>query len=110
MKTSFQPDIPIACRLEALTPDERARESALLREHLAAFVEVRERGDGYSYRYPDDPALYVRMAELVALEHRCCPFLTFVLEWPGAEAVPWLHISSGERVKAFVAGTFGAAP
>lgn len=63
----------------------------------------------------------VLLAELVALEHRCCPFLDFALEWPsGGE--PWLHIGrrggeggdggdggDGELVKDFVRRTFLAA-
>jgi hypothetical protein len=103
-------EIPIACRLDGLTADDRAREGVLLEEHLASFVEVREDEAGYSYRYASDPARFARMAELVALEHRCCPFLTFSLEWPGADADPWLRIGGGARVKPFVAGTFGDTP
>ena len=98
---------PIACRLDALTPPERAREGALLREHLASVRETREREDGYSFRYPSDPALFQRMAELVTLEHRCCPFLDFQLEWSGAEDAPWLHVTGGARAKSFVADAFG---
>lgn len=98
--------IPIACRLGALTAADRAREHDLLDEHLRAVTEVRERADGYSFRYPDDAALFGRMSELVALEHRCCPFLNFSLEWPGADGPPWLHVTGGERVKPFVRDTF----
>jgi hypothetical protein len=99
--------LPIACALSALTPEERTREGELLEEHHASIRERRERPDGYSYRYPKDPALFSRMAELVSLEHRCCPFLDFRLEWAGAEETPWLHIIGGARVKPFVAETFG---
>lgn len=103
-------DVPIACVLNALTPQERAREAALLGEHLASVRETRERDDGYSFRYPSDPALFQRMAELVTLEHRCCPFLDFRLEWAGEEEAPWLHVTGGARVKEFVAETFGERP
>lgn len=98
--------VPIACQLGALNAADRAREHRLLQEHLESVIEVRERADGYSFRYPDDGALFARMAELVALEHRCCPFLTFSLEWPSADSPPWLHVIGGERVKEFVAETF----
>ena len=101
---------PIACRLSALTPTQRTREGELLREHLASILETREREDGYSFRYPSDPALFPRLAELVTLEHRCCPFLDFRLEWAGAEESPWLHVLGGARAKAFVKDTFGAPP
>jgi hypothetical protein len=99
--------IPVACVLTALSPDQRKRESILLGEHRAARQETRERSDGYSYRYPPDIDLFVRIAELVALEHRCCPFLDFQLEWQGGEAAPWLHVTGGDRAKEFVSQTFG---
>lgn len=99
-------DIPIACVLEALTPDQRKREGTLLDEHLRAVEEVAEREDGYSFRYGPDVSLFARMAELVALEHRCCPFLDFQLEWRGADRPPWLHVGGGARVKPFVRDTF----
>ena len=100
--------IPIACRLNALTSAERAQEGVLLQEHLSVALEIRERADGYSFRYPSDPAVFARMAELVSLEHRCCSFLNFQLEWIGAQDSPWLHITGGARVKSFLADTFAA--
>lgn len=99
--------IPIACVLTALTPDQRVREGVLIEEHLSSIKETRERVDGYSFRYPPDVALFSRMAELVALEHRCCPFLDFQLEWSRLQDAPWLHVTGGARVKEFVAQTFG---
>lgn len=102
-------DLPVACTLSALDADQREREHDLLAEHRRSIQEVRERADGYSFRYDADLALFARMAELVALEHRCCPFLDFTLEWPRGDAAPWLHIGGGARVKAFVLATFSAS-
>jgi hypothetical protein len=99
--------IPIACDLTALNADQRVREGVLLQEHHRSFVEMRERDDGWSFRYTADLALFGRIAELVALEHRCCPFLDFQLDWLRLEAEPWLHITGGARVKEFVANAFG---
>ena len=99
-------EVPIACVLTALTPDQRIREDVLLKEHLAAIKEVREADDGYSFRYTADVGLFSRMAELVALEHRCCPFLDFELEWSRGQDEPWLHVKGGSRVKEFVLDTF----
>ena len=100
-------ELPIACRLDAMAPEIRSREAALLQEHRDAYVEAREDEGGYSYRYEPDAVLFARMAELVGIEHRCCPFLTFSLEWASGEASPWLHIGGGARVKPFVAVAFG---
>lgn len=99
-------EIPIACALTALDAEQRRREDVLLKEHLASIREVKERVDGYSFRYPADIGLFARMAELVALEHRCCPFLDFQLEWSRTQDEPWLHVTGGARVKEFVIDTF----
>ncbi len=101
-----KPEIPIACRPQSLTAAERAREELLLEEHLGAVLETRDTPNGQSYRYSTDPALFVRMAELVSLEHRCCPFLDFALEWRGPDEAPWLHITGSARAKEFIAETF----
>ncbi|MGH7337567.1 MAG: hypothetical protein ACREI7_08320 [Myxococcota bacterium] len=101
-------EVPITCRPDALTPAEREREEVLVGEHLASVRETRELLDGYAFRYGSDPALFARMAELVGLEHRCCPFLDFELEWRGASADPWLRITGGARVKEFLADAFGS--
>jgi hypothetical protein len=97
----------IVCSLDALTPAERGREATLLEEHRTSFRERHEHEDGFSFRYPSDAALFVRIAELVSLEHKCCPFLDFRLEWNGGAETPCLHVTGGSHVKDFVATTFG---
>jgi hypothetical protein len=104
--SASEDEIPIACAIGALTEAQREREEVLLQEHLASVQEVEEREDGYSFRYPADLELFGRMAELVALEHLCCPFLDFQLEWKGSQEAPWLHVVGGARIKQFVVGTF----
>jgi hypothetical protein len=99
-------EIPIACVLSALTAGQREREDVLLKEHLRSVREVKEWNDGYSFRYDPDVSLFGRMAELVALEHRCCPFLDFQLHWGRGVSDPWLHVRGGARVKGFVLDTF----
>lgn len=103
-------NIPIACVLTALTPEQRDREDVLLKEHIASVQEVLEHDDGFAFRYPPDAALFARMAELVTLEHRCCPFLSFQLEWPRGQSAPWLTVGGGARIKQFVRDTFTLTP
>jgi hypothetical protein len=98
--------LPIACQLDVFTDEERSREQELLRDHLSSVLEVRERDDGYSFRYAPDPALFKRMAELVSLEHRCCPFLDFELKWAGTEESPWLQVTGDAAAKSFVWSAF----
>jgi len=100
-------ELPIACSLDRMSAADRAREAELLEEHRRSFVSVVEEPDGFAYTYPDDPALFARMAELVSIEHRCCPFLAFRLEWGTGDTRPVLHVGGGERVKSFVREALG---
>ena len=99
---------PIACRLDALTATERAREGELLHAQMGAVEEVRELPDGYAYRFAASDGLFRQTAERITLEHRCCPFLSFSLEWAG-DSVPWLHVTGRDGAKEFLEATFGAA-
>lgn len=102
------PEISIACRLDALTKEDRAREAVLLAEHFAQLQTTREDVDGFVFRYTTTPTSTSHLAELVTLEHRCCPFLRFELAWPAGshEGGPELRISGGPKVKEFIADVF----
>jgi hypothetical protein len=97
---------PIACRLDALTADERKRQEALRAELDAAIVERRETADGYRFIYRAGPAVLGAAAEWIAIERRCCPFLDFTLTWRADAEGPALELSGGPGVKAFIGQTF----
>ena len=101
-------EISIACRLDALDARDRIREAALLEEHIAAVKHTRELADGYAFEFAPDPALFAHLAELVGLEHRCCPFLSFELEWNAGDKPPVLRITSSPKGKELVAEVFAA--
>src|SRR5947209_4328349 len=70
-------DAPIAC---LLTSEElRAREAALLVQFRSAVVSTEDLADGYAFRIPGDAKWIAVIAELIAAEHKCCPFLAFEL-------------------------------
>ena len=99
-------DEPLACRLDALSPAERARHQKLAALLERAVVGVRELPNGYELaldlsrllsdpRAADaqgDPVCVVEIAEWVDLEARCCPFLDFGIAVRGKGVV-----APGER-------------
>jgi hypothetical protein len=92
-----------ACRLDALTPHERARHATLTQELLASARWVQEIPRGYAFRFPDDRALSRHLVEWVALERRCCPFLEFEILL-GLEGEPVILRLTGEQgVREFLA-------
>ena len=91
----------LVCKLDALTPAERARSAALRRELQAAMVERAELGDGWAFRLRGGASL-PGVAEWIALERRCCPFFRFALEVDGESGPVWLRLT-GDGVKEFLA-------
>jgi hypothetical protein len=91
----------LVCRLDALTPAERARSAALLHELRAAMVERAELGDGWAFRLREGASL-PGVAEWMALERRCCPFFRFQLDVDGDRGPVWLRLT-GDGVKEFLA-------
>ena len=70
-------DVQVACSLSV--PELRERETALLARFRSSVIETEELPNGYSFRGPGDGKWIAIVAELIAVERVCCPFLTFEL-------------------------------
>jgi hypothetical protein len=84
----------------------RARRQALAARLHAMTREVRERPNGYAFRYPADALLAA--AEFVALERRCCPFFRFDLALEPDGGPLWLAVRGPAGAKAFLVAELGA--
>ncbi len=67
---------PIACRLDALTEVERERRARLASALALSMRRVEELPNGYDVEIDTAAPVTRTLPELVALERRCCPFLT----------------------------------
>ena len=74
------PEIPLACRMDALDAAGRARHGTLVAELKSNVQALEELPEGYAIRFPARPYLFLRVAEWIELERACCPFLTIRLE------------------------------
>jgi hypothetical protein len=95
---------PLACNL----PDSefRKREATLLTEFKSAVIGVEERPDGYVFRFPAGRKHLAALADLIAAERECCPFLGFRLDVePYGESVV-LYLSGPADSKEFLKATF----
>ena len=96
----------IACNLQDLSHEERERRTALADELTCASVRVTELAYGYSFEIMGGAATLRKVHELVALERRCCPFLTIELTSEPATGLTVLTITGGRGVKEFIAAQF----
>jgi hypothetical protein len=92
----------LACQLDVFDDAERRRYQAL-RERLGERrLGTRELPDGMAVLYPAEPALFLDVAEWITLERRCCPFLSFALEFAADPPSIRLRLVGGEDVKRFL--------
>lgn len=69
-----------ACRLNALSPEQRQRQQALLLLAQGAQTKSAVPG-GVTLAFPATAVTFRDLAEWISLERLCCPFLSFGLDW-----------------------------
>ena len=92
---------PIACDMNAFTPEQRRRYDEVSSRLRQMTEEVVELPDGYAFRYKTDETTWLKAAEYVDLERRCCPFFAFALELEPGGTV-WLKLTGREGAKVFL--------
>ncbi len=95
-------NVPMACNLAALTPDQRQQQAALAAQLAHAVAAIEALPDGYAFRYHTDASTWQTVTTWVEFERQCCPFLTFTLERTGDGPV-WLRLTGADGVKDFLA-------
>ena len=96
--------LPVAC---SLSPSElQERRLTVLQKFRSAVSEAQEIENGFKYRLPGNGAVLRELAELVELEHQCCPFLSFTITVEPSDGPVFLEISGPEGTKEFLAQTF----
>jgi hypothetical protein len=100
--------LTIACDLNALTSPERERRRVLAATFASAVIGHGELANGFEFHV--DPVKFdlPSLAEWIALEHRCCPFLHFRIEVGPTDAHTVVALSGSEKVKEFLRAELGA--
>jgi hypothetical protein len=90
------------CDMTVFSPEERERHIATVRQTLAAVREAQGLPDGYALRFDPDSAVLLKLAEFIAGERLCCPFLNFDLRVEAEGGPVWLRLTEPEGVKEFL--------
>ena len=91
--------LPIVCNLDALSAAERARRAELAAFVRASTLRVVEHATGFSVHLRPEADVLQHAEELIALERRCCGFMSWTLRRDDAV----LELSGREGTKAFIA-------
>jgi hypothetical protein len=82
-------DLPVFCNRSDLPREEQERQRSFIRELLRTALERKNLENGLSFRFPAEAL--VAVAELMAIERRCCSFLEIRLEANASE--PWVSLT-----------------
>lgn len=99
-----QLNMPIACSLT--TAQLRDREATLIAQFRAAVIQTEELHEGYAFRLPGDGKWIGLIAELIAAERECCPFLTFGLTVQSHAGPVILCVTGPSGTKEFLRAVF----
>lgn len=97
---------PIACDMTALSAVERQRYASLRRLVLDSVDQITGTATGFRLRLRSQTSA-ADVAEWMALEHQCCPFLTLQLALKDDES-RWVEIGGSAAIKAFLEEEFKA--
>lgn len=85
----------------------RERRRSVLSRIRGAVSEVTELENGFRYQFASHGELIPELANLIQLEHQCCPFLTFRLTVESGDASISLELTGPPGTKEFLSEVFG---
>ena len=95
-------DQPIICDLTVFSAETRAQIAANMPDLFKAVQKVQELPDGYAFQFPNEPGMFMSLANFVEHERQCCPFYHFALEAVPNNGPFWLRMTGGKGVKEFM--------
>jgi hypothetical protein len=101
---SSKPNIPVACCLS--DAQLREREATLLAEFESAVIAREELPAGYLFHLPGQDTCLLLIANLLAAERQCCPFLSFALHASPNHGPLALSITGPDGTKEFLRSLF----
>jgi hypothetical protein len=100
--------LPIAC---SLTPAQlAAMREGLLPGLLAGARTTEPVPGGFRWRFEPRAGLVQEAAAVIEAEHRCCPFLRFVLSVDPGDGPVTIEVTGPEGTREFLSSLLGAPP
>ena len=93
-------DITRACGLSDSAL--RERQTTLLSQFRSAVIATQELADGYTFRLSGDGKTLALLADVIAAERLCCPFLAFELNIQPKMGPVIVHVTGPAGAKEFV--------
>ena len=100
MNTTTIESGPLACDLTLIaTADREQHVGVTVPAIFGAAQEVCELPNGYAFRLPNAPGMFLALAQFVENERLCCPFFGFALEVEQHSGPLWLRLTGSQEAK-----------
>ena len=97
----------LVCNMTVFSPTEREQHLATIRQLLTVVEGTEELRHGYALRFASGSEHLSLLAEFIAGERRCCPFLSFAVEVEAGGGPTWLRLTGPEGIKEFLREELG---
>lgn len=106
---SYSQEIPLACNMNVFTPAERETHIQTIGQLFRTVQHVQDEEHGYEFIFSYKSATLIQLAEFIAKERLCCPFLEFTLKiFPNYENTSLL-LTGPKGIKEFLREEFSEA-
>lgn len=100
VKIDTDPSLPVSC---ILTSEEfKSRNENELKIIKENFKDVIELKNGYTFSFTNAEIQSKDLLNIILMERRCCPFLSFNLRFPFENQIMFLDIFGEEGAKEFI--------
>ncbi len=96
--------IPIACYLT--DKELQARRKNFLDKAAESLIDLAELSDGFVFRFPLRESMLQDLAEIIDLERKCCPFLSFSLNLESGKDTVSLELTGADGTKEMIKSLF----
>lgn len=100
---------PLYCDMSVFTPLEREGHIQTISNLLQNVQSIRDLENGYEFSFPKQSEVITTMAEFIAKERLCCPFLDFTLKIQSNEEFLSLALTGPEGTPEFLREEFSQA-
>jgi len=99
----------LVCDMNVFSPAQRESHIRATTQLVQAIQQIKEVEHGYEFTFPNEAELIVGIAEFIANERLCCPFLTFTLNIPASSETLSLALTGPIGTREFLQAEFDGA-
>ena len=100
--------MPLACNMNVFTPEQREAHIQTTVHLFEACQQIQEIENGYQFAFSNEAEFITQIAEFIANERLCCPFLNFNLNISSNEPLS-LSLTGPEGTQEFLREEFSEA-